>query len=72
MPADGLPLPVRVGGQIDLVGLLRFLADGLQNVLPAPKGNILGGEAVFHVHPQLGLGQIPDVALAGHHLILAP
>ena len=72
MPGDGLPLPVRVGGQVDLIHLLRFLTDGLQHVLPAPKGDILGLEAVLHVHAQLGLGQVPNVALAGHHLELAP
>ena len=72
MPGNSLPLSVRVGGQVHLVRLLRFLADGLQNLLPAPEGDIGGLEAVLHVHAQLGLGQVPDVALAGHHLVLAP
>ncbi len=72
MPGDGLPLPVRVGGQIDLVGLFHFLAQARQHIPLPPDGDILWLEVVFHIDSQAALGQIPHMAAAGRHLVIAP
>ena len=69
MPGDGLPLPVRVGGQIDFAALLGRLLQVADGVLLALDGLVVGLKAVFHVHAQLALGQVPDMAHGRLHLI---
>ena len=69
VPGDGLPLPVRVGGQEDPAALLGGLLQVVDDILLALDGLVVQGEAVLHVHPQLALGQVPDVAHGRLHLI---
>ena len=69
MPADGLPLPVRVRGQIDHVAALGGLLQVADNVLFALDRAVVGLEIVLNVHAQGALGQVPQVAHAGLHLI---
>ena len=69
MPADGLSFPVRVGGEKDLVGLLGFAFQFLDELFFALDVDVAGGVAVFHINAQLALGQIPDMAHAGGDLV---
>ena len=73
MPGDGLPFPVRVGGQVDLFAVVRRvleLGDGL--LLPL-DGLVLGLKLPgLQVHPHLALGQVPDMPHGGQHLIGGP
>ena len=62
MPGNGLSFPVRVGGQIDPLALSRRLLEVLDDLLLALDGLIVRLEAVLHIHAQLALGQIADVA----------
>jgi len=70
MPADGLSLTVRVGGKIDHVGLIRRLFQALDDVLLAPDGPVVGLKIVFKINADLALGQIAQVAHAGHDLVV--
>ena len=69
MPGDGLPLPVRVRGEIDRIRLLRGLRQVPDHVLFPLDGLVDRLEALLHVHAQLALGQVPQMAHAGLHLI---
>ena len=69
MPADGLSLPVRVGGQVHGVAFLGRLLQVPDDVLLALDGPVIGFKIVFHVHAQLALGQVPQMSHTGLHLI---
>ena len=69
MPADGLSLPVRVGGQIHGVAFLGRLLQVPDDVLLALDGPVIGLKIVFHVHAQLAFGQVPQMSHTGLHLI---
>ena len=71
MPGDGLALPVRVRGQIDGLGGLGFFFQFADQFLFIPDGDIPGLKAVLNIHAHLALGQIPQVAHGGGHLIVA-
>ena len=68
MPGNGFALPVRVGGQIDGFALLGRLLQIADDVLFALDGLVVGQEALLHIHADLALGQVPDVAHGGLHL----
>ena len=70
VPADGLALPVRVGGQEDAVGLFGLGFELLDEFLLALDVDVLGRIAVLHINAELGGGQVPDVAHAGRHLVI--
>ena len=70
MPGNRLSLAVRVGGKIDLFGVLRFLSDLFEDVAPAAQGDILGLKAVVDVHPGLALGKIAHVTVGSDHLVM--
>jgi len=65
MPGNGLPLPVRVGGQIDLGGLLDLLRQFLHHLLFLFGYPVGGLEVVLHVYGHRGAEQVPDVAHRG-------
>ena len=65
MPGDGLPLPVRVGRQIDAVSVLGHRLQLLQHLLAGLDVDVLRLEVVVHVHPEILLRQIADVAHGG-------
>ncbi|OQA39995.1 MAG: hypothetical protein BWY49_01200 [Candidatus Omnitrophica bacterium ADurb.Bin314] len=70
MPADGLPLPVRVGrkihgdfargGGLEVFGRLDILR----------RNDVLGREIVREVHTHPALGKVPDVAHGGFNLVI--
>ena len=62
VPGDGLPLPVRVGGQIDAAALFGRLLQVADHVLFALDGLIVGGKAALDVHAQLAFWQVPHMA----------
>ena len=72
MPGDGLTLPVRVGGQIDLAAALGGLLQVADHIFLPFDGLIIGDKAVLNVHAQLALGQVPDMSHGGHDLIARP
>jgi len=72
VPADGLALTIRVGGQVDGRGLLGGCLQLVQDLLACREGLVLGPEAPFDVHAQGLLGQIPDVSHGGLHAEVAP
>ena len=72
MPGDGLPFPVRVGGQIDFSAALGRLFQVADDVLLPLDGLVIGDETVLNVHAQLALGQIPDMAHGRLDLIPRP
>ena len=71
VPADCLALPIRVGRDVDLCRLLRFVLEFLQDLLPARKHFVRRLEPFVHVDPQLALGQIADVAHRGDDLVVS-
>ena len=72
VPGDGLPLPVRVGGQIDLSTALGRLFQVADHVFLALDGLVVRGEAVLNIHAQLAFGQVPDMAHGRLDLIPRP
>jgi hypothetical protein len=52
VPGDGLALPVRVGGQVDLFGLLHFSLELLDHLLLLIGHTVAGFEVIVHVHAQ--------------------
>ena len=62
MPGDGLSLPVRVGGQVDLARPLGRLLQVADDVLLALDGLVVRDEAALDVYAQLALGQVPHMA----------
>ena len=69
MPGDRLPLPVRVGGKVDLFALLGLLFQRGDELLLILHFNVVRFEAVLDVHTDLALGQIPDVSHGCHYFI---
>ena len=69
MPGDGLPLPVRVGGQVDLLAALGRALQVGDHVLFPRDGLVVHGKVPLHVHAHLALGEIPNVAHGGFDLI---
>ena len=61
VPADGLPFPVRVGGQQDAVGLFGLGLQLLDEFFLAFDIDVLGRIAVLYINAKLGSGQVPDV-----------
>ena len=68
VPGDGLALAVRVGREVDHVRLGGALAQLLDDVLLALDGDIVRREAVLQVHAHCALGQVAQMAHAGHDL----
>ena len=71
MPADGLALTVRVGGEEHFVALLGQALKLLDDFFLALDVDILRRVAVLDVNAKLALGQVADVAHGGRHLISA-
>ena len=71
VPGYGLALTVGVGREIDHAGLLRALPELGYDVLLALDGDILRLEAVLYIHAHRALGQVAQVAHAGHDLEIA-
>ena len=69
MPADGFPLPVRVGGQEHFVRLFGGGFQFLDELFLALDADILGCVVMLHINAHLTGGQVPDVAHAGGHFI---
>ncbi len=69
MPGDGLPLPVRVGGQKDTLTLFSGLFQIGNDILFPLDGLVVHGEILLHIHADLALGQVPDMAHGGLDLI---
>ena len=67
MPGDGLPLAVRVGCEVDGVGFLDRLGDGVDVLGVALDEFVLHGERVVGVHGALLGHQIAHVAVGGEH-----
>ncbi len=65
VPADGLPFPVRVGRDVERVHLLGRLLQLVEHLLLGRQHLVLRLEALLLVHPELGFGQIADVAHRG-------
>ena len=71
MPGDGFALPVRVRCQVDGLGGLGFLLQFADQFLFITDGDILGLKAMLNIHAHFALGQVPQVAHGGGHLIVA-
>ena len=69
MPGDGLPFPVRVGGQQHTVRLGGRLFQLFNQLLLSLDNAVFGLKIIFHVHAEAGFGQVPHMAVGGHHLI---
>src|ERR1039458_325408 len=63
--ADGLPLAVRIGREIDLFPLLGGLLQLVEKLLFTVDDFIPRLEAVFDVHRQIFLGKILDMTERG-------
>ena len=72
MPADGLALAIRVGGQEDGLALFGGGLQVVDDVLFALDGAVIGGKIAVHVHAQRALGQVAEVAHAGLDHIIRP
>ena len=62
MPGNGLALPVGVGSQKDVAGLVAGGFDVVHQLFLVPQRQVFGREFRFGIHAQGGLGQVPDVA----------
>ena len=62
MPGDGFTLPVRVGGEIDEIRLLRRGLQLADDLVLALDGDIGGLEIMVHIHAQFLFGQIAKVS----------
>ena len=69
MPGDGFSLAVRVGGEIDLRGRARFLADAVEYVAAPADGDVLRLEVVLRGNADLRFGKVAHMSLRGFHLI---
>ena len=72
VPADGLPLTVRVGGQIHIFTALGRFLQVVDDVFFALDGAVVGFKVVLEVHAESTLGQVPQVTHAGLHLVIRP
>ncbi|EXJ15395.1 hypothetical protein D779_1359 [Imhoffiella purpurea] len=68
MPGDGLALAVRVGREIERLGLLELLGDRLDVLLVAIDDLVLHGEAMIRIDRPLLRNQVADVPIGGDHL----
>ena len=66
VPADGLALAVRVGGEIDRSGALRGLLQVLDRALLARQDLVRGVVAMLPIDRDSLLLKVADVAVAGH------
>ena len=71
MPGDRFTLAVRVGREIDLVGLLGLLADLFQHLAATAQRNVLRFKIVLDIHAHLALRQIAHMAVGRDDLIMA-
>ena len=69
MPGNGLALPVRVGCQIDKIGLVRCRLQLTDNFILALDGHIGGLKMIVHIHAQFLFGQVAEMAHGSLHLI---
>ena len=69
MPGNGLALAVRVGGEIDLRGRARLLADAVEDVAASADGDVLRLEVVLRGNADLRFGKVAHMSLRGFHLI---
>ena len=69
VPGDRLALAVEVGGEVDEVGRLGGLRDLGDLLAAVVRDDVLGGEVVVDVDPELALagvlGQVADMAVGG-------
>ena len=70
MPADGLPLTVRVGGQIYGVAGLGEFFQLIDKLLLTPDGAVVGLEVVLDIHAQLAFGQVTQMSHTGPDLVI--
>ena len=72
MPGNSLPLAVGVGGEDDAVagGCVGTQLTDQRRL--AWDIHVAGLETVLDIHPQQRLGQVPDMAHGGHHLVAWP
>jgi hypothetical protein len=68
VPGDGLALAVRVSRQIQGIGLLQQLGDGLNVLLVAVDDLVLHLEAVLRVHGAFLRHQVAHMAIGGDDL----
>src|SRR4030095_11048449 len=71
MPADRLPFPVGVGGDVERVGLLGGLLEVVENLLLGRRDHVLGLEVLLGIHAELGLRQVAHVSHGGLDDVLA-
>ena len=71
VPGDGLALAVRVGGEIDAVGLVGGGAQLADDLVLALDGLVIGREIVVDVNAQRLFRQIAQVAHRGLDLVIA-
>ncbi len=72
VPGDGLPFPVRVGGQVDLGDARRHFLQLLDDLGLTQDGDVFGLKVVLQVDPELMGRQVPDMAFAGEDHKLVP
>jgi hypothetical protein len=72
VPGDRLPLPVGIGREVDVVGVLGRPLELLDHLPLAVNDVVLGLEIALDVHPELRLGQVDDVSDRGLHREAAP
>ena len=70
MPGNGLSFAVRVGRQIDPVGLFDHFPESGQELALAADGDIFGFIIVVKVDSHLALGHIAHMAVAGRDFII--
>src|SRR6185369_11970173 len=71
VPRDGLALAIRVGGQEDVLLVLRRLLDLREDGRLALDDVVLGFEVVLDVDAELRLREVHDVADRRLHLVVA-
>ena len=69
VPGDRLPLPVRVGGQIDGARRLGGLLQVVEGLGLSFNSDVLGLEPVVDVHPELSGGEVAEVADRRLHVV---
>ena len=72
MPRDCLALAVRVGCEVDCVGLARRVLELLDNVAALRDRHVLRLEVLLDLDAELALGQIPHVSHARFDIITRP